>query len=86
MGGASAPFFMAKKNWRDDGGLISTIRYKKSFAFMPVDLDGDKVWLKVYYKKYQNWKAPYGGGNGHTDFIENITEAEYIIRKLTEKF
>lgn len=79
-------------NWRNDPGLVSKPEYRKKFALRPVICsDGTKVWLEYYYKKYELWShgddAPYyDDGYLHTDFIENITEAEFIIRRLTENF
>jgi len=79
---------MTYTNWRDDPGLKHQTEYRKCFAFLPVRFpNGEKIWLKHYYKKYDiwghesytDWPKEY-----HTDFNENITEAEYIIRKLAE--
>lgn len=81
-------------SWRDDPGLECKADYRKKFAFLPVMChDGTEIWLANYYKKYELWSHQgYGsvksgfpeGGYLHTDFIENITEAEYIIRKFAE--
>jgi hypothetical protein len=83
-----------KNNWRSDPGLTSTIIYKKKFALYPVKChDGTQVWLDHYYTKYQYWG--FRGAvsisdidnikhNLHEDKLENISEAEYIVRKLTE--
>jgi len=77
-------------NWRNDPGLVSKPDYRKRFALRPVMCsDGTKVWMKFYYKKYELWShgdnVPYHDEEYlHTDFIENITEAEYIVRKLAE--
>jgi hypothetical protein len=83
---------MTYNNWREDPGLKSQVEYKRRFAILPVMCsDGISMWFKPYYSKYKHWG--YGpplytdkldNYNLHTDFIENITEAEYIIRKLTE--
>jgi len=87
-------FYMLHKppdNWRNDPGLSAAIEYKRSFALRPIICcDGTKVWFKFYYKKYEHWshsksgKVYYDEGYLHTDFIENVSEAEYIIRKLAE--
>lgn len=78
-------------NWRNDPGLSSRINYERSFALWPVKCcDGTKVWFKFYYKKYELWS--HGGTSKvfrddeylHTDFIEDVSEAEYIVRKLAE--
>ena len=77
-------------NWRDD--FIATSVYKKRFAIIPTKCsDGNKVWLKPYYSKYDVWSTSHShigldveGEYNHTDFIERITEAEYIVRRLTE--
>jgi len=79
-------------NWRNDPGLISKSEYRKKFALRPVMCsDGTKVWMKSYFKKYELWShgdkaSYYDEGYLHTDFIENITEAEYIVRRLIENF
>lgn len=73
-------------DWRNDPGLVSQIEYRKRFALLPVRCsDGEQVWFKHYYSKYKEWgdESPFEYSL-HTDFIENITEAEYIIRKLSE--
>lgn len=98
MVGASRPVFMTyldidPHNWRNDPGLSCIIEYKKRFAFFPVKCaDGTKVWFRHYYKKYELWSHNHAGSGSkyrdsdylHTDFIENITEPEYIVRKLSE--
>jgi len=79
---------MSTNNWRFDPGLKSSVIYKKRFALISTQCtDGEYVWLKNYYKKYEIWgpDAP-PEGLGHVDFIENITEADYIVRRLTEGF
>jgi len=94
LGGASAPFYdMVEPNisWRNDPGLSSVVEYKRRFAYLPVTCaDGTRIWCESYYKKYLHWGHSHGNkifdddDYGHTDFVENITEAEYIIRKLAE--
>jgi len=82
---------MSYKDWRDDPGMTVISEYKRHFAFFPVECaDSEIVWLRHYYKKFRVW------GTGtlvdgyedadyyHRDFVENITEAEYIVRKLAE--
>ena len=80
-------------NWRNDPGLSSMIEYKRKFALRPITCcDGTKVWGKFYYKKFELWSHGHSGkiyseeDYLHTDFIENVSEAEYIVRKLTEGF
>ncbi len=83
---------MSYNDWRDDPGLKSHTEYKKRFAYFPVKCsDGTSVWFKKYYSKYKSWGMSHGvdlfEGDEyylHTDFIEHITEAEYIVRKLSE--
>ncbi len=84
---------MTFNNWREDHGMKSRVVYKKKLAFMPVTChDGVKVWLKPYYAKYLVWGSIENVNSYddeayyHTDFIENITEAEYIVRKLSENY
>lgn len=80
-------------NWRNDPGLASAIEYRKSLALRPIVCsDGTRIWFKFYYKKYEHWghSNTLTGGNPetmdeyylHTDFIENVSEADYIVRKL----
>ena len=77
-------------NWRDDPALSNIVVYKKKLALRPVICsNGEKVWFKYYYSKYRIWS--HKGINdicdndySHIDFIENIIEAEYIVRKLAE--
>jgi len=75
-------------SWRDDQGLKFQIIYKKKWAFRPIiSSAGEKVWLKNYYSVYRVWSSNVyeeEDGYSHTDFIENITEADYIVRKLAE--
>lgn len=78
-------------NWRDDAGLVSKVFYKRKFAITPVVCShGEKVWLKNYYAKYRIWASDYMEdfsdltGPGHVDFVENISEAEYIVRKISD--
>jgi hypothetical protein len=77
-------------NWRDE--LTSYPLYKKRFAIMPTECsDGTKVWFKFYYSKYNIWTVSHGhkiyeddNYYHHADFVERITEAEYICRRLIE--
>lgn len=79
-----------KDNWRNEPGLESTHRYEKKFAYLPVKCsDGRKIWLNNYYKHTCVWTVGKPAEfeeqyYQHTDFIGNISEAEYIIRKLAE--
>ena len=79
-----------KMTWRDDPGLSTTASYKKCFALLPkTSDDGQKMWLVNYYKKYLTWGSGRGvtwdDSEGHTELVELITEAEYLVRKLAEK-
>ena len=81
-------------NWRNDPGLTSTHMYRKKFALFPRKCeDGTLVWLKNYYTKYKYWgfRRPISAtdiadfrDDLHKDRLEDITEAEYIVRRLTE--
>jgi hypothetical protein len=81
---------MKKVNWRDEMQAIP--HYKKKFAILPIECsDGTKVWFKFYYSKYQTWNSPHSSKvfdidaeYGHTEFVENVNEAEYIVRRLVE--
>jgi len=77
-------------NWRHDPSLSSRSEFKRRFAFFRVECaDGSKVFFEFYYKHYIVWdyvhtlpqddKSRYL----HTDFYENVSEADYIIRKLS---
>lgn len=64
--------------------------YKKKFAIWPVRCsDGSFAWLVTYYKKYMFWGIIFNIDAEETyanvDHMENITEAEYMVRKLSEK-
>lgn len=55
---------------------------------MPVTLfDGSRVWFDTYYKKYSRWHSSYPSDDhreGHIDFVENVPEDVYLVRKLSE--
>jgi hypothetical protein len=73
------------KNWREDSRIGCKIVYKKRFAFIPTVLyDGSRVWFDRYYKKYAMWYAEFNPKQYHTDFVENVPEDVYLIRKLSE--
>jgi len=73
-------------DWRNESGLDVTSFYKKKFSFFRTTCsDGEIVLFKIYYKKYNNWNSSFRDyNNGHVDFVENITEAEYLTRKLAD--
>jgi hypothetical protein len=78
-------------NWRNDPDLQSVTEYRKKFAIWPIICgDGTRLWFKNYYKKYEHWGHRDIGTRNildehylHTDFIENVSESEYIVRKLS---
>lgn len=81
------------ETWRSDPSMVSVSKYKKSFAIFPVTCeDGKRIWLKPFYKKYITWghmrnsKIFNDDEYGHTEFIENISEDEFLVRKLSERF
>ncbi len=77
-----------RSNWRDDHGLVCITEYKKKFALWPVKCqDVDWVWLKTYYKEYTVWSS-HGMADdySHSDYINSITEEEYLVRKLVRGF
>ena len=82
----------SKDNWRNDPGLKSVVIYRKKFAFLPITCKcGTQVWLKNYYTKYILWGTSHILAenemyNLHTDKLENITEEDYIIIKLSSEF
>jgi hypothetical protein len=75
-------------SWRDDTTLEAHPVYKKKWAFKPITCaDGTKVWFKTYYTYYNVWGNKHHDNTGiyrHRDFVENITEAEYLVRKLAD--
>jgi len=77
---------MTYKDWRDDSDINRTYRYSRKFAILPKRCNsGELVWLRFYYSKYQYaGHAHQSIDTLHKDFIENITESEYIVRKLAE--
>ena len=91
QGGALCPVFNmtdSSPNWRDDSGLACITKYKRKFALWPiVCADGSRVWFTRYYTKYEIWGVSsniFKSDYLHVDFVEYITEAEYIVRRLTE--
>lgn len=60
---------------------FSSIGYVKKFAFLPVKCVKSIVWLRPYYRKYKVYNI--GRRASLVFFIENITEADCIIEKLT---
>lgn len=76
---------MARKTWRDSPGMSTYNRYKKHFAYRPVvTTDGTRVWWKNYYSVQSHWFSTYESSMHHIEAAGTITEAEYLIRKLTE--
>lgn len=75
-------------NWRNEVGLESRTFYKRKWAFKPITCsDGTILWFKSYYSQYRKWSSnlfEVEDEYGHIDFVENITEAEYIVRKLAD--
>lgn len=77
-------------DWRDE--LAATPWYQKKFALLPVKTkDGEIIWLSSYYKKFVTYRYQSGAlnktwddGHEHTDFVENITEETFVVRKLSE--
>lgn len=79
-------------NWRD--GLPSEISYKRKFAFFPTKLnDGEKIWLKPFYRKFVSYHTRHYGTSisvyeddeyVHTDVVEDVSEETYVVRKLAE--
>lgn len=65
--------------------------YDRKFAFMPVVCNGERVWLKHYYVRYETvvitYSTPRFGNPGYSGTVKScITEADYIVDKLTEGF
>ncbi len=84
-------------NWRNDHGIEKFITYKKKFAWRPIEtLENEKLWWVTYYVVYENWTASYLAkthqANGdiaeytsiHRSRLGYISEADYLVRKLTE--
>lgn len=81
---------MKLKNWREDVGIKSEIRYQRRFAYLPVTCtDGTKVWLKSYYCRYILWYSRHYTPESNAYHIDDdgcMSEADYIIRKIIEGF
>ena len=85
---------LSSSDWRNDPGLSALTEYKRKFALWPIICeDGTRVWFKHYYKKYKHWGhyeilAGYENipedNYVHTEYIENVSESKYIVRKLAE--
>lgn len=72
------------KTWRDDPGMVCVTSYEKKFAFFPVACsDGKHVWLTNFYKKYNAWASAHNNGSTHIEFTENVSEEDYVVRKLS---
>ena len=77
-------------DWREDAGLSKKEEYLRKFAYFPKrSSDGEIIWLSHYYKHYRVWvydmpKYPYELKYKTATFVENITEKEYVFRKLSE--
>lgn len=52
-----------------------TYFYKKKLSVIPRRINGQPVWFKHYYIKYGNFL-------GHISALEQLTEEEYIVRKI----
>jgi hypothetical protein len=73
--------------WRDE--VSGTPLYKRKWAYRTVTCsNGEEVRWRWYFSKYIVWGSlhsypPFVDETyGHKDFVENITESEYITRKL----
>lgn len=74
-------------DWRQDDGLKKATFYKKKFAWLPIKISGEFIWLKSYYTKYARWTSEVIGDDsehGHVDNVENITQETYVVRRLSE--
>lgn len=68
-------------NWRDE--LDLKVMYRRKFSIFPREIDGKRIFMKAYYSKYNCWSSSNGRAQSHIDFVENITEEEYVMRKLS---
>lgn len=77
---------MTYTNWREDPGMESVNVYQRRFAFRKTTCSGGEiVRFCFYYKMYCVWShGDMSDDYQHIDFVENITEAEYIVRRLIE--
>ena len=72
-------------NWRNDGGLTSTVEYKKKFALIPTRMEsGELVWMRSYYRRQVIWSQDFDNSRSHPDKPIRISEADMIIRKLAD--
>lgn len=73
--------------WLHPSSII-TRWYKRKFAILPVMCNGERIWFKFYYQKHDMYgrdKAVPGSTFAITE-VTCITEADYIIDKLTDGF
>lgn len=76
------------EGWRAE--LVSTPVYKQKYAWLPqLTISGEIIWLTRYYRVYKIWDTEHTHVDitvihGHRDVVGNITEADYIVRKLSE--
>jgi hypothetical protein len=68
--------------------MQSRTTYKQKFALIPVTVESNnRIWLKNYYTVYKHYgHGSISNGHSHRDRIENISEQEYVVRKLTDGF
>ncbi len=68
--------------------MTKSVKYRKKFAFLPVYTKfGERIWFRIFYKKYEIIQDMYTDEDGflhHVDFIENITESDYLVLKLAD--
>lgn len=75
--------------WREDSSMSSIVEYEKKFAFWKKIecADGTILRFKHYYKKYRIWSHDRicgGEEYSHRDFVENVSEEDFVVRKLAE--
>lgn len=75
--------------WRDDESLSVAYFYQRKFALLKTKCsDGTSVWFTNYYRVSRVWTSgkPFASyitdEYYHKEFVENINEAEYLVRKL----
>jgi hypothetical protein len=75
-------------DWKSIANLHPHFHYRKKFAILPVkDNAGNTLWLKKFYKKYLFWShnpETYDADNDFIEFIENVPDEVYMIRKLAD--
>lgn len=80
----------AEGDWRQDGGIVRSIKCTRRFAYLPKRLTNKTwVWLTVFYKHQEFYSHKliscddsFFGRNIHPEKPTYIDSEEYMVKKL----